>query len=114
MLVGFYDRWKEYLTRVSVWEKTAAAVLELGVLVQSPMPQILLCLVCLRLNLSTSKNPAASASPDSAMYLCALMGGTMCRKSKVRSTVYFVCKFWKMALLPAIYTRLCCSLHWML
>ena len=47
--------------------KTAAAVLELGRFVQSPMPQTLLNSLCLKVCLLQSRYPAGSASPDSAI-----------------------------------------------
>ena len=52
------------MIRIYVCEKAAAAVLELGVLVQSPIPHTLGYLVWRRVNLSTSRYPAASANPD--------------------------------------------------
>ena len=53
-----------YSWRTSDWEKTAAAVLEFGTLVQSPMPQMLAYLVWRIEFLSQSRYPAASAKPD--------------------------------------------------
>ncbi len=71
----------------------AAAVLELGKLVQSPKPHILLYLLCLRLYLFKSKNPLSSAIPDSAIYAWGLIEGTTCKKSKDFSILYFVSRF---------------------
>lgn len=69
---------------------------------QSPRPHTLRCLTCLKAYLSTSKYPAESARPESAIYLWALMGGTKWRKSKFFSIFSLVCRFSKMALLPLI------------
>lgn len=52
---------------ISVWENIAAAVFDVGRLEQSPRDQTFGYLTCWRVYLSTSTNPAAFPSPDSAI-----------------------------------------------
>ena len=62
-------------------EVMAAAVLPLGVLVQSPRPNTLGYLTCCNVCLFTSIQPPAPAMPDCAMKAGADMGGTTWRRS---------------------------------
>ena len=58
---------------------TAAAVLDVGTLVQSPMPKTLLYLTCWRVSLLTLRYPAASVRAALDLRaLGALIGGTTC------------------------------------
>ena len=58
---------------------TAAAVLDVGTLVQSPMPKTLLYLTCWRVSLLTLRYPAASVRAELDLRaLGALIGGTTC------------------------------------
>ena len=62
--------------RAYVCENTAAAVLELGRLEQSPNDHMLEYLLCLNVNLSTSTNPASFVIPDYFKNKGGLIGGT--------------------------------------
>ena len=91
-----------YFNNVWDYEKTAAAVLEVGRLEQSPNDHTFWYFTCWRVYLSTSTYPCLSANPEFLINYGGLIGGTIWRKSYGFFMIYLVSRFSKIAYLSVI------------